>query len=113
MRYAADQGSYGHDVCPPGFNFGGAELVPESDVLPLPPAAKGLVVDPETGYALDEIADDTWIITEGVYVCMFVVTSEGVVLFDAPPSLVVRFLFLMVIGSFCLSLLCPKKVKLH
>jgi hypothetical protein len=64
--------------------------VPESEVLPIPEAGRGLTVDPETGYALEEIADGTWIITDGFYVCMFVVTSEGVVLFDAPPSLTVR-----------------------
>jgi hypothetical protein len=64
--------------------------VPESEVLPIPEAGRGLTVDPETGYALEEIADGTWIITDGFYVCMFVVTSEGVVLFDAPPSLAVR-----------------------
>ena len=43
-------------------------------MLPLPPAAMGLAVDPEVGFALEEIEPDTWIITEGVYVCMFVVT---------------------------------------
>jgi hypothetical protein len=64
--------------------------VPESEVLPIPDSAKGLTVDPELGYALEKIADDTWALTDGLYVCMFVVTTDGVVLFDAPPSLAVR-----------------------
>ncbi|NJR42539.1 MAG: hypothetical protein HC767_07600 [Akkermansiaceae bacterium] len=76
-------------ACTSGFNFGGLTLVPEDEVLPLPAAAKGLTVDPAKGFVMEEIAEDTWIITEGVYVIMFVVTSEGVVLFDAPPSLAV------------------------
>jgi hypothetical protein len=80
----------GNDRCRTGFNFGGSELVPESEVLPIPDSGKGLPVDPEVGYALKEIADDTWALTDGLYVCMFVVTTEGVVLFDAPPSLAVR-----------------------
>jgi hypothetical protein len=68
--------------------------VPESEVLPIPDSGKGLPVDPELGYALEEIADDTWALTDGVYVCLFVITTEGVVLFDAPPSLAVRRCFL-------------------
>jgi hypothetical protein len=92
------EGSYGGmapapadaDTCPGGFNFGGLELVPAEDVLPIPDVARGLLVDPAVGFAMDEIANDTWIVTDGSYVLMFVVTSEGVVLFDAPQSLAVR-----------------------
>lgn len=81
-----DGGYGGGEMCPQGFNVDGRTLLPLEDVLPLPEAAMGLPIDPETGYALVEVAEDTWVLTEGVYVIMFVVTSEGVVLFDAPET---------------------------
>lgn len=87
----AEGGGYGDgEMCPQGFNVDGRTLLPLQDILPLPEAAMGLPIDPDTGYALVEVAEDTWVLTEGVYVIMFVVTSEGVVLFDAPETVAVR-----------------------
>ncbi|MGK5442749.1 MBL fold metallo-hydrolase [Micromonospora sp. URMC 105] len=42
---------------------------------------------PETGYVLDEIADGVFWLSEGMYQMMFVVTDEGVIAVDAPPTL--------------------------
>ena len=53
---------------------------------PVPENAKGPDV-PEEGYVLDEIADGIFWIGDGSYQTMFVVTDEGVIAVDAPPTL--------------------------
>ncbi len=53
---------------------------------PVPENAKGPEV-PEEGYVLDEIADGIFWIGDGSYQTMFVVTDEGVIAVDAPPTL--------------------------
>jgi len=49
--------------------------------------AKATPIDPRKGYAVKELKPDIYMITEGAYESVFVTTSKGVVLFDAPPSL--------------------------
>jgi glyoxylase-like metal-dependent hydrolase (beta-lactamase superfamily II) len=49
--------------------------------------AYGPMPDPETGMYVGEIADGIHWVTEGVYQAMFVVTDEGVIVVDAPPSI--------------------------
>lgn len=49
-------------------------------------AAQGQEI-PEKGYLVEEIRDGLYYITEGVYQMMFLVTSEGVVVVDAPPTI--------------------------
>jgi glyoxylase-like metal-dependent hydrolase (beta-lactamase superfamily II) len=49
--------------------------------------AVGPQVDPEKGYFAEEIADGVYWVTEGVYQVMFVVSDEGVIVVDAPPSM--------------------------
>lgn len=78
-------------MCPQGFNLDGLTLTPE--ILPLPEAAMGIPIDPEKGFGMVEVAEGTWVLTGGIYVIMFVVTSEGVVLFDAPETVAVRITF--------------------
>jgi glyoxylase-like metal-dependent hydrolase (beta-lactamase superfamily II) len=58
------------------------------DYVPLLPQvkAKALVVDPQKGYVVKELKPDIFMITEGTYQSVFVITGKGVVLFDAPPS---------------------------
>lgn len=73
-----------------GLNFGGLELVPKEAILPLPEVTTGLPVDPAVGYATQEISPGIHIVTNGAYVNMIAVTSEGVVLFDCPPTVGVR-----------------------
>lgn len=53
---------------------------------PVPKSAQGPDV-PEEGYVLDEIADGIFWIGDGSYQTMFVVTDEGVIAVDAPPTL--------------------------
>ncbi|MFF5077833.1 MBL fold metallo-hydrolase [Actinoplanes sp. NPDC000266] len=58
----------------------------ELPTLPVPANAKGPAV-PAEGYVLEEIADGVFWLTEGSYQSMFVVTGEGVIAVDAPPTL--------------------------
>ncbi len=49
--------------------------------------ANGPPPDPDKGYFSAEIADGIYWVTEGVYQAMFVVSDEGVIVVDAPPSI--------------------------
>jgi glyoxylase-like metal-dependent hydrolase (beta-lactamase superfamily II) len=58
------------------------------DYVPLLPEvkAKQPVIDPRKGYVVEELKPGIFMITEGAYESVFVLTGKGVVLFDAPPS---------------------------
>lgn len=43
-------------------------------------------IDPAKGYLVSEIRDKVYYVTDGIYQMMFIVTSDGVVAVDAPPS---------------------------
>jgi glyoxylase-like metal-dependent hydrolase (beta-lactamase superfamily II) len=58
----------------------------ERPTAPVPQNAEGPEV-PAAGYALDELADGIFWIGDGSYQSMFVVTGEGVIAVDAPPTL--------------------------
>lgn len=58
-----------------------------SGQLPLPATAIGPSIDPSKGYTTFQVADDVWVVTDGVYQAMFASTGSGVVLFDAPETL--------------------------
>jgi glyoxylase-like metal-dependent hydrolase (beta-lactamase superfamily II) len=58
---------------PPGF-----DPVPESSVGP---------TIPERGYFVGEAGDRFYFISDGTYQCAFVVTGQGVIAIDAPPSI--------------------------
>lgn len=62
-------------------------LAQEASPGALPDTARGPAVDPQKGYLVDEIADGLYWITEGSYQVIFLVTDEGVVVVDAPPTL--------------------------
>ena len=64
------------------FNFLGGKM---QEPLPLPAGLEPRAI-PDKGYIVEPIADDVYFVTEGSYCTMFVVTSEGVVLVDTPPS---------------------------
>ena len=49
--------------------------------------AYGPQPDPDKGYHSEEIADGLYWVTEGAYQAMFVVSDEGVIVVDAPPSI--------------------------
>ncbi|WP_159617694.1 MBL fold metallo-hydrolase [Arthrobacter zhaoguopingii] len=58
-------------------------LVPTA---PVPKAARGPKV-PDEGYYVEELADGMFLLSDGSYQMMFVVTDDGVVAVDAPPTL--------------------------
>lgn len=58
----------------------------------LPETAMGPQVDPEKGYLVEEIENGLYWVTEGTYNLMFLVTDEGVVVVDAPPTIGERIL---------------------
>jgi glyoxylase-like metal-dependent hydrolase (beta-lactamase superfamily II) len=53
---------------------------------PVPPPARGPAI-PEIGYLVEEIAERTYWLTDGLYQMIFLVTARGVVAVDAPPTL--------------------------
>ena len=53
---------------------------------PVPPPAKGPAI-PKSGYLVAEIAERTYWLTDGLYQMFFLVTTEGVVAVDAPPTI--------------------------
>lgn len=52
----------------------------------IPESAKDPAI-PEKGYLVEEIRDNLYWVTDGSYNTMFLVTDEGVVAIDAPPSI--------------------------
>jgi glyoxylase-like metal-dependent hydrolase (beta-lactamase superfamily II) len=54
--------------------------------LPVPSSSLGPVI-PERGYLVKEIRDGLYWVTEGMYQCAFMVTGQGVIAIDAPPSI--------------------------
>ncbi|MDH4043415.1 MAG: MBL fold metallo-hydrolase [Gemmatimonadota bacterium] len=62
--------------------------VPVSKYLAVPASvgAARLPVDPALGYGVSEVADQFYIVTDGIWQSGFLVTQNGVVLLDAPGS---------------------------
>jgi len=58
------------------------------DFKPVPAAIKAriLPVDAKKGYLVEPLKPDVYLITDGAYQSLFVVTGKGVILLDAPPS---------------------------
>ncbi len=63
-----------------------AKRAREAATYPVPETAKGPAVGPE-GYVIKELADKIFWLGDGSYQSMFVVTDEGVIAVDAPPTL--------------------------
>ena len=57
-----------------------------SGCAPIPAAALGPAVN-EQGYYVGRVEANLYWVTDGTYQCAFLTTSDGVVLFDAPPTL--------------------------
>jgi glyoxylase-like metal-dependent hydrolase (beta-lactamase superfamily II) len=53
----------------------------------IPETAKGPAIPSEKGYLVQEIGDQLYSVSDGSYNAMFLVTDEGVVAIDAPPTL--------------------------
>ncbi|MDH6218050.1 MBL fold metallo-hydrolase [Streptomyces pseudovenezuelae] len=56
------------------------------DYAPIPPSALGPAVNSQ-GYYVGRVAKNLYWVTDGTYQAAFLTTREGVVLFDAPPSI--------------------------
>jgi len=56
------------------------------DFAPIPPEALGPALN-EQGYYVGRVERNLYYITDGVYQCAFLTTSDGVVLLDAPPTI--------------------------
>jgi len=56
------------------------------DYAPIPPSALGPALN-EQGYYVGRVERNLYWVTDGVYQSAFLVTRDGVVLFDAPPSI--------------------------
>ena len=70
---------------------GGALAEPASadtlpDYAPIPPSALGPAVNAQ-GYFVGPVENNLYWVTDGTYQAAFLTTREGVVLFDAPPSI--------------------------
>jgi glyoxylase-like metal-dependent hydrolase (beta-lactamase superfamily II) len=52
----------------------------------IPEAAKGPAI-PSKGYLVEDIRDGLFLVTDGIFNTIFLVTDEGVVAVDAPPSI--------------------------
>jgi glyoxylase-like metal-dependent hydrolase (beta-lactamase superfamily II) len=58
----------------------------EEEKNQIPEAAKGPTI-PSKGYLVEEIRDGLFWVTEGAYNTIFLVTDDGVVAVDAPPTI--------------------------
>jgi glyoxylase-like metal-dependent hydrolase (beta-lactamase superfamily II) len=66
------------------------DLAPKSpelpDYAPVPPSALGPSLN-EAGYHVDRVERNLFWVTDGVYQSAFMATKDGVVVFDAPPTI--------------------------
>jgi glyoxylase-like metal-dependent hydrolase (beta-lactamase superfamily II) len=65
---------------------------PTTNQSAIPEAAIGPAIPPEKGYVVEEIRGGLYGVTDGSYNTMFLVTDEGVVAIDAPPSIGANYL---------------------
>lgn len=54
--------------------------------LPLPETSKGLAIGPE-GYVTESFGGGVYMVTDGSYQCLFIVSTKGVILVDLPPTI--------------------------
>jgi glyoxylase-like metal-dependent hydrolase (beta-lactamase superfamily II) len=66
--------------------------LPTTNQSAIPEAAIGPAIPPEKGYVVEEIRGGLYWVTDGSYNTMFLVTDEGVVAIDAPPSIGANYL---------------------
>src|SRR5207244_1769311 len=74
----------GDTVTSPASGASGAADLP--DYAPIPRSALGPALN-EQGYHVGRVERNLFWVTDGVYQAAFLATSDGVVLFDAPPSI--------------------------
>jgi glyoxylase-like metal-dependent hydrolase (beta-lactamase superfamily II) len=64
----------------------GASLADLPEYAPIPQSARGAALN-EQGYYVGRVERNLYWVTDGVYQAAFLTTSDGVVLFDAPPTI--------------------------
>jgi glyoxylase-like metal-dependent hydrolase (beta-lactamase superfamily II) len=64
----------------------GASAADQPDYAPIPPSALGPALN-DQGYYVGRVERNLFWVTDGVYNSAFLATPDGVVLFDAPPSI--------------------------
>src|SRR6202020_2775371 len=74
----------GAAVTSPADGADGAAILP--DYAPIPQSAMGPALN-EQGYYVGRVERNLYWVTDGVYNSAFLTTRDGVVLFDAPPSI--------------------------
>ena len=67
-------------------SFGGETATSNSTMTEMPHTSMDPAI-PEKGYLVEEIRDNLYLVTDGSYNTIFLVTDEGVVAVDAPPSI--------------------------
>ena len=70
----------------------GGNLANTTATSTIPQAARGPTISSEKGYLVQEIGDQLYAVSDGSYNAMFMVTDEGVVAIDAPPTLGDKYL---------------------
>ena len=63
-----------------------------TSTIQIPETAKGPAIPPEKRYLVQEIGNQLYSVSDGSYNTMFMVTDEGVIAIDAPPSLGANYL---------------------
>lgn len=58
----------------------------------IPETARGPTIPREKGYLVQEIGEELYSVTDGSYNTMFMMTDEGVIAIDAPPTLGANYL---------------------
>ncbi len=58
-----------------------------TETTQIPETARGPAIPPEKGYLVQEVGDQLYSVSDGSYNTMFMVTEEGVIAVDAPPTL--------------------------
>src|SRR5436190_7874331 len=94
QAWARREGSHGHQgTCPrrkgdtvtsPAIGASGADALP--DYAPVPRSALGPALN-DQGYHVGRVERNLYWVTDGTYQAAFLTTPDGVVLFDAPPTI--------------------------
>src|SRR4029453_10877000 len=74
----------GETVTSPAMGASGADALP--DYAPVPRSALGPALN-DQGYHVGRVERNLYWVTDGTYQAAFLTTPDGVVLFDAPPTI--------------------------
>jgi glyoxylase-like metal-dependent hydrolase (beta-lactamase superfamily II) len=64
----------------------------DSKFAAVPKAAHGPAINQEKGYIVEELGDGLFLVNDGVYQMMFLITGKGVIAVDAPPNIGAKIL---------------------